>query len=184
MITVNKVCFSDIPDGQTDIHQQKYGNFGITFDKDFVIRKGGIPVHYVPRDATINSRWARQNEKRASFFDRMTKELYGYFDNLIVGHNQDQDVEEKEKYNRLQEFIVKHINPYYKFFDHTLQDGDNDNYYFEREWRVVGSVKFKLSNVRRVLLPQETESRFKNDFPNYEGSIVINPNGTANAASG
>ena len=171
MIEVNKVCFSDIPEGQTDIHKEKYGAFGIAFDKDFIVGKGGIPVHYVPRDATINSKWANKNEKIACFFDRMTKELYGYFDSLIVESSQVQDVEKRKKYRRLQEFCTIHVYPYYKFFDHTLPDADIDNYYFEREWYVAGSVKFKLGDIKKVLLPQEYETRFRKHFPNYKGPV-------------
>ncbi len=169
MIEVNKVCFSDIPEGQTDIHKAKYGQFGMAFDKDFIVRKGGIPVHYVPRNATINSRWANEGENRASFFDRMTKELYGYFDGLICEHLN--NAEKKKTYERLHDFIEMHIKPYFKFYDHTLPDADRENYYFEREWYVVGNVKFKMSDVRNVLLPQECESKFRENFPQYKGPI-------------
>jgi len=169
MIEVNKVCFSDIPEGQTDIHKQKYGHFGISFDKDFIVKKGGIPVHYVPRDAAINSRWANERETRASFFDRMTTELYNYFDGLVVAHFNDED--KRKKYQRLLGFYMTHINPYYKFFDHTLPDEDIHNYYFEREWRVVGSIKFELSDIRNVLLPQEDEDKFRQEFPCYKGIV-------------
>jgi hypothetical protein len=169
MIKVNKVCFSDIPEGQMDIHKQKYGYFGISFDKDFIVRKGGIPVHYVPRAAAINSRWMNECETRAGFFDRITKEMYEYFDGLIVEHFNDE--EKKKKYQRLHEFIEIHIKPYYKFFDHTLPDGHFDNYYFEREWFVVGNVKFNMSDIRSVLLPQEDESKFRQEFPKYKGPI-------------
>jgi len=176
MIEVNKVCFSDIPEGQTDIHRAKYGNFGIAFDKDFIVGKGGIPVHYVPRGATINSRWANENETRGSFFDRMTKEMYGYFDNLIVESNQDEDQEKREKYLKLEDFYMTHINPYYKFFDNTLPDDHCENYYFEREWRVVGSVKFYWGDIRKVLLPKGfDEAEFRKDCPNYKGPVVIEP---------
>ena len=164
MIKVNKVCFSDIPEGQTEIHRAKYGNCGIAFDKDFIIGKGGIPVHYVPAGATINSRWANENETRGTFFDRMTKELYHYFDNLIVESNQD-------KYRKFEHFYMTHINPYYQFFDHTLPDDHEDNYYFEREWRVVGSVKFRLSDIRNVILPQEYVSKLGEHCPNYKGPV-------------
>lgn len=169
MIKVNKVCFSDIPEGQMDIHKQKYGHFGISFDKDFIVGKGGIPVHYVPHDATINSRWANDDETRADFFDRMTKKLYEHFDDLIVKSRQDE--ERRKKYQRLHDFYMTQINPYYKFFDHKLSDTDINNYYFEREWLVVGSVKFELGNIRKVLLPKEDESRFRKDFPNYKGPV-------------
>lgn len=169
MVEVNKVCFSDIPVGQMDIHKQKYGCFGISFNKDFVVRKGGVPVHYVPRESAINSRWANERETRASFFDRMTKELYGYFDSLIVEHWD--DGKKREKYERFHEFIEGYIKPYWKFFDHTLPDADIHNYYFEREWCVVGSVKFKMSDIRNVLLPQEYESKFRQECPEYKGPV-------------
>jgi len=169
MIKVNKVCFSDIPEGQTDIHKAKFGDFGIAFDKDFIVRKGGIPVHYVPCKAAINSRWANNGETRADFFDRMTKELYDYFDSLIGEHFHDD--EKRKKYQRLHEFIEIHIKPYYKFFDHTLPDAHTDNYYFEREWYVAGNVKFKMSDIRNVLLPQKDESKFRQKFPEYKGPV-------------
>lgn len=169
MIKVNKVCFSDIPEGQMDIHKQKYGYFGISFDKNFIVGKGGIPVHYVPLEAAINSRWANAGETRASFFDRLTKEMYEYFDSLIVKHFNDK--EKRGKYQRLHEFIEIHIKPYYKFFDHTLPDVDTNNYYFEREWFVVGNVKFNMSDIRNVLLPQKDESKFRQEFPKYKGPV-------------
>jgi len=169
MIKVNKVCFSDIPEGQMDIHKQKYGHFGISFDKDFIIRKGGIPVHYVPCKAAINSMWANEGETRDSFFNRMTRELYGFFNSLIGEYFHDE--EKRKKYQRLQEFVEIHIKPYYKFFDHTLPDADINNYYFEREWFVVGNVKFNMSDISNVLLPQECESKFRQEFPKYKGPV-------------
>lgn len=172
MIEVNKVCFCDIPAGQTEIHMKKYGNYGIAFHKDFIVKKGGIPVHYLPRDATINSRWADAGETRASFFDRMTKELYEYFNNLISESIQNSDGD-SVKYQKLHAFIETQIKPFFQFFDHSLSDDDRDNYYFEREWRVVGNIKFKLNDVKRVFLPQEDESSFRAKYPNYKGKIKV-----------
>ena len=82
-------------------------------------------------------------------------------------------VAEKEKYRRFQEFFMVHINPYFKFFDHTLPDEHHDNYYFEREWRVVGNVEFAFSDIKKVLLPEEYETRFRNDFPDYKGPVIL-----------
>lgn len=170
MIDVNKVCFSDIPEGQTEIHRAKFGDCGIAFDKDFIIGKGGIPVHYVPNDAIVDLMSAN-GEKGESFFNRMTKELYEHFDSLICESAQDPDFVKKDKYRRLYNFVVRHIYVYYIFFDHTLPDKDPDNYYFEREWRVVGSVKFRLSDIRNVILPQEDVAKFGKDCPNYKGPV-------------
>lgn len=168
MVEVNKVCFSDIPEGQTDIHKAKFGQFGIAFDKDFIVRKGGRPVHYIPRKAIINPMLSNGGEAMDNYFNKMTKELYGYFDNLLCEQSKDA---EKKTYQSFHDFIEIHIKPYLKFYDHALPDAHIDNYYFEREWRVVGNVKFNISDVRNVLLPQEKEIEFRADFPQYKGPI-------------
>jgi len=172
MTEVNKVCFCDIPAGQTEIHMKKYGNFGIAFHKNFIVRKGGIPVHYVPKDATINSPYADAGETRESYFNKITKELYSYFDNLIVESSQNPNGK-SDKYRRLHSFIETQIKPFFQFFDYSLPDDDRDNYYFEREWRVVGNIKFKLNDVKRVFLPQEDVGDFGAKYPNYKGEIKV-----------
>jgi hypothetical protein len=169
MIEVNKVCFSDIPEGEMGIHKTKFGQFGIAFDKDFIVKKGGVPVHYIPCKAIVNPLLTNKNETIDSLFNKMTKELYGYFDRLICEHFHDD--EKKEKYSSFQNFIEWHIKPYFKFFDHLLPDEHLSNYYFEREWRVVGNVKFIMSDIRNILLPQEYESEFREKFPGYNGQI-------------
>ena len=78
MIEVNKVCFCDIPEGETAIHKKKYGEFGISFEKFFIIGKGGIPVHYVPNDAIIPELLDKGHKTKANLFNDLTKELYWF----------------------------------------------------------------------------------------------------------
>ncbi len=73
----------------------------------------------------------------------------------------------------LQRFLDFHLFSYLKFFDHTLSENHPDNYYFEREWRVVGNIKFNIENVRRVLIPSKYAKRLREDFPNYYGQITF-----------
>jgi hypothetical protein len=52
-----------------------------------------------------------------------------------------------------------------KFFDPLLGADDESNYYMEREWRVAGSVNFKLSDLARVIVTTGFESRLRDEFP-------------------
>lgn len=64
---------------------------------------------------------------------------------------------------------------YMKFFDPTLADAHPDNFYMEREWRVLGEVRFGLPDVARILLPPEYVDRFKNDLPEYAAPVLQLP---------
>lgn len=45
----------------------------------------------------------------------------------------------------MERFLSFHIFSYLKFFDHSLNDDHEDNYYFEREWRVIGNIHFSIT---------------------------------------
>jgi hypothetical protein len=47
------VCFCDIPLSDIGIHTKKYSEFGIGFDKKFLIHHGANPVYYVARSSGV-----------------------------------------------------------------------------------------------------------------------------------
>ena len=49
------VCFSDIPVEDLTLHVKKYSRFGISFNKDFVVKQGGVPVHYIPAQSHVKA---------------------------------------------------------------------------------------------------------------------------------
>ena len=66
-------------------------------------------------------------------------------------------------------YLLSHL----KFFDPYLHDQDKHNYYLEREWRVMREVKFRLREIRRVILPEGYAVRFRRDFSKYDGEVVF-----------
>lgn len=160
MFVPEMVCFCDIPITEFHIHIQKYGPFGLSFSKDFIAKNGGSPVHYLPQNAY---RFPWKKERLASFFDKVGMNFYKF-----VNDKCSPPVDEKADYLNLLGF---HILGYIKFFDHNLPDDDPNNFYFEREWRVLGNVKFKLENVQRVLLSKDYAEKFRKDFPEYHGQL-------------
>lgn len=151
----NYVCFCDIPVGDLALHIAKYGPFGIAFLKDYLVELGVSPVWYVPVGASVSGRTGQ----KAQQIEELVKGLYL---TLGVGENERQ---------QLWLSVMGNILPYLKFFDHTKADADKDNYYMEREWRVVGRVGFELANIERVILPRDYVERFRQDFPKYCGQL-------------
>ena len=48
LIVPTVTCFGDIPASGLGIHIEKYGKFGVSFPRDYLIRYGARPVMYVP----------------------------------------------------------------------------------------------------------------------------------------
>lgn len=71
----------------------------------------------------------------------------------------------------LDDRLDHHVFSYIKCFDSSLADDDPENYYFEREWRVLEALRFSLPDVRHVFLPQRYEARFRDDLPEYRGGL-------------
>ena len=73
----------------------------------------------------------------------------------------------------LEHFLNFHIFSYIKFYDHTYADDHDDNYYLEREWRVVGNVNFSIEDIETIFMPKAFAKRFRADFPSYNSQLVF-----------
>lgn len=178
------ICFCDIPISDLSIHMKKYSPFGISFSKDFIVSAGGCPVFYVPRGAVVSSNhdfppdfyksWEKilKVEDTQVLFDENTKEKYfdwivQEYNKMFSTHNPVFDQVGPE----IIHFLDFHIFSYIKFFDHSLPDEHDDNYYFEREWRIIGHLKFSFEDVRRIVIPEACARDFRKDCPEYYGQL-------------
>jgi hypothetical protein len=148
----------------------KYSRFGLSFLKPFLIGKGASPVMYVAENSqalsfrlpetTRDEPWPRKRvfERNIELYtdycranpDKFPIYLAYFLDLLVFG------------------FI--------KYFDDSTSDEDAANVYMEREWRVIGDVKFALADVHRVFMPECYAERFRADLPNYIGQLTFSDN--------
>lgn len=189
MYLAQVVCFCDIPVEDFAIHIEKYSPFGLSFTKDFIVNRGGMPVFYIPREARVKpselvpppeilENWhkAYSTDDVQRVFDSLT--LARYYDWMIHEYNKifDEILSSKEipaTLDALRKFLDYKVFSYLVFFDHRLPDDHPDNFYFEREWRIVGNLEFNLDDVRRVILPKEYAKRFQQDCPDYCGQLTF-----------
>lgn len=189
------VCFCDIPIEDLHIHTAKYSSFGLSLPKDLVARQGGAPVLYLPLDTRIKASRGLLTEQIVAafsenreediygetplgeFFDRMVPEyhdLMELFRQLIMKTTQKPGVpEEHRRLMDLRLFLDFRLLSYVKFFDHTLPDDHPNNFYMEREWRVVGNVQFSLPEVVRVLVPSQYGTRLRQDIPEFTCQVTF-----------
>ncbi len=239
MYSPQVVCFCDIPVEDLALHASKYSKVGLSFDKDFIVNKGGAPVYYIPKGSKVKARFNITPEKlvefgkpgyeeslykdieKGEYFDEVVRgypKLFNFFHRLVheaarsglqetgrIGdsvwdypkgpdgyhvldfprnalRNLERDntrnigrdaIWYSQQIQKLEWFLNFHIFSYIIFFNHTLPENDKYNYYFEREWRVVGNVQFEMKDVRRVLIPEKYARKFRKDCPQYYGQVTF-----------
>jgi hypothetical protein len=170
-----RICFCDIPVTDLEIHMNKYSRFGLSFLKRFLIGKGANPVMYVAENSqalafrlpgtTRDEPWPRRRlfRRNIELLEEFRREL----------------LEEYHRGNRdefpiyLEYFLDILVLPFIKYFDASAPDEAEANVYMEREWRVIGDVKFALEDVHRVFMPERYAERFRADLPNYVGQLTF-----------
>jgi len=191
------VCFADIPIEDISLHMMKYSHFGLSFHKRFLVGRGASPVFYIVGHSTTRVRNPLANDPanfhalqmeaanrrngghwmnftRAELFDAadLRLQVEGL---LIPGSAPPQPSGATGKSSTDDEitrfFLAWYMFPYFKFFDSDLAEDHPDNYYMEREWRVVGAITFEVHDVERIIIPRSYAQRFRTDLPSYFGQI-------------
>lgn len=151
----NIVCFADIPLDALGLHISKYSQFGLSFSKTFLAERGARPVMYFP----VWEKMAFASKSGKTTLAQIGRRLGEMFEG-------EYDLHPKLK----REFILE-FAAYIKPFDISLTLDDPDNYYTEREWRMLGYLSFCKSDIHRVVLPQAYRSRFIAEFPMLETKL-------------
>lgn len=187
------ICFADIPVPDLALHMKKYSKFGISFSKPFLVAKGANPVFYVSSQTvtSILHPLYRNPEKHPLLMERARRaKNRGAWSNMTLSDLFDAAEQEYVERARLREVptpgvetppleslgaqaLATHLFPFMKFFDSDLDPDHDENYYMEREWRVVGPVQFRIGDIERVILPRPFASRLRLDFPKFEGQTTF-----------
>jgi len=189
------VCFCDIPLRDVGIHVRKYGRFGLAFPRSFIVRVGGAPVRYIPlpsRIRVLSDRPPLQLVERirehgplaaldevtmGDHFDKMLREyheLIGLAEKMVREKERLPGVQgDFKRFVNLERFLDFHVFSFVKFFDPDLPDDHRDNYYMEREWRVVGNVPFTVPDLAAVLVPRDYVERLRADFPDLHEKVRV-----------
>lgn len=165
------VCFCDIPVGDVEIHMSKYGPFGLSFSRDFLLEHGVNPVLYLAEDAMLEDGLRPNGEL---FVEEMNHASI-FLGDLMWADKKGINVPKKisDDAMRAQQFLNVHVFPLVKGFCGASADDDPENYYMEREWRRYGDLDFALDDVCRVYLPERFARQLREDLPSYYGQVTF-----------
>lgn len=190
------LCFCDIPEQELGIHVAKYGNFGISFPKPLLLRKGASPVFYVAADASTSNLdpgigprtlGERFNQLHTEFLG-LCADLDAYvwarepsgpgtaglrvtFKHAPAGTPEGQQV--LGRLNALSSDFDMLVFSYLKFFNASLAHDDSDNYYMEREWRIRGGLAFRPDDVAHIYILPAFRAELLARHPEYESKLRV-----------
>lgn len=186
-------CFCDIPLADLELHMSKYSHFGIAFKKQFLVSKGANPVFYVvsdpglPRAKSFERAIQELTKKMQDFgfaevdmgevvskvqiFDEFLPLHHQLFAKIMkIAQSQQTDLGAREV-AAVEGFHDTHIGFFLKPFRSALPDDDPANVYMEREWRILGNLRFAIANVTRIILPARYGKQFRTDVPEYHAQV-------------
>lgn len=176
LIIPTVTCFADIPLESLGIHVKKYGKFGLSFKREFLIKFGARPVMYFPLS---NFDLGSPNGKELIMDIEAT---YKGFQNQVIFKNPSlSDMpgrtlakapeNEDQAISQINNMIAKDFIAFIKPFDSHLHDDHPDNFYMEREWRKFGNLKFTPRDIENIIVAKDYSSHLQRAFPYYEGKI-------------
>lgn len=132
-------CMCDIPFKDLRIHMSRYGLYGIAFDKQRAIIHGNFnPIMYVHKDAFLFSRAGKVLEE----IDKLIKPHAELSKNL------------REYLNIVGVYIKRsNLTADISISDPIVDKEQNNNFYYEREWRSAYDWKFGCDDIIAVMVP-------------------------------
>lgn len=132
-------CFTELRLSEADVHAERYGRLGIGVCRDWIRRRGGMPVHYLPIG------------REASFATEYQKECYDPIKPFLKAMGQKyKDAPGYNLYQFMDEMewrIVKDACP--EFVEIREDDPDNCHGRVPVRPKEIGLVIFPLASVRK-----------------------------------
>jgi hypothetical protein len=176
LIVPEMTCFCDIPVRSLGIHCEKYGCFGISLNRELLVKYGARPVTYFPMLPDDPGSIIYGKAMLADFqsvyhalrnYVTFAPEFAGISKERVLGETK----ATAEAVSAIGSVFAKDVLAFLKPFDATLAPDDRRNYYMEREWRRLGNMCFESSHVQHVLVARGYATRAKREFPMHRGKI-------------
>jgi hypothetical protein len=182
LIVPSVTCFCDIPYDALGIHIQKYGSFGLSFPREFLIKYGARPVIYFPmQPSDPHGGWGTIHcETALNDLEQIWRGFREQLVDSIAADSWTRSLGEKPKTQNdaikaMDDAFTQQFLAFIKPFNSELPDNDPNNFYLEREWRRYGNLRFQPNDVSRVLTERSYVDRLKYERPVYANKVFAAP---------
>lgn len=173
LVVPEVTCYADIPFEALGVHVGKYGRFGLAFGRTYLAYYGARPVSYIP----IVPGALIYNNGEPLLHD--IEVVYRGFEKHLVKSREGERSRRRGEVPDSPEGAAADMNSivereflaFLKPFRCDLSAGDPSNFYMEREWRMLGSLKFQQRDVLEVVVSAGFEEELCRRFPDYLGIV-------------
>lgn len=155
-------------------------NFGLVFNRDFLVTNGANPVFYITGNRALNQPDTSTNKKnsinRADWFSvnirncvqtvEQLKDLLGAYSPVS------EELKELKLLNQISKFLWNDIFAFIQPIDVSNSGMDSKNTYLG-EWRITGSLAFSIGDISRIIIPKAYGKKLRERLPDYYGEIVF-----------
>jgi hypothetical protein len=176
MIVPTVTCFCDIPFESLKIHIQKYGKFGVSFSRNFLIKYGARPVIYIPlhRNNFLSIHGINMLNDLEQVYRGFQEQVIEPISKPIWSSTMGEKPNSSEDAClSIDSILTKEFLSYLKPFDAELPDEHPDNFYLEREWRKFGNLPFQVTEIQNVLVAKEYAQKLESERPVYSDKIRV-----------
>lgn len=185
LIVPTVTCFGDIPEDSLGWHVSKYGHFGLTFHRAFLIHWAARPVTYVPM-ASDDWQGGLNGMNLLRDLEATYKGFVEYRRGKITTGNGgtgkkagrrmgQKPLTEEHVLGALDSLLGKDFLAYIKPFDSGLPPEDRRSFYMEREWRKFGNLCFEFEDVVQVWVASGYGARTCERFPLLSAKVKERP---------
>ena len=179
LIVPTATCYCDIPLSNINFHARKYGRFGLSFHRDFLIRRGARPVMYVPT-------WSDDN--LSAHGKTLLRDIQGTYRGFqqflrkplserrartrVLGREPDHA---DGVVDALDTLLALQFLSFLKAYNAELPEDHIDYYYSEREWRITNYLSFVPSDVARIVIAKGYADRLAREMSQYQCTVSVVP---------
>lgn len=180
LIVPTVTCFCDIPFEHLGVHTNKYGQFGLGFDREYLIYYGARPVMYFP----YHPKDLSQISACGANLLNDIKQVFKSFEELVVEPTEKQSKQNTGRFvgeppespqraiSAMSRIFGKEFVAFIKAFNCTLSTDYPENYYMEREWRKYQDLRFEPQDVRKIVVNKSYVDRLKRDRSIYADKVI------------
>ena len=179
LIIPSITCFCDIPFSALEIHTKKYGQFGVAFPREVLIKNGARPVIYLPlQPSDPNNGWGTIHcEALLLDLEQIWRGFREHIVNPVAANSWSRSMGKKpasakEAALAIDDVFTQQFLAYIKAFNSELADDDPNNFYLEREWRKFGNLRFQPRDVASVVVSPNYVERLKSERPIYANKVL------------